>query len=355
MKKLLVINPGSTSTKVAVYEDNNPKWTESITHSTEDLRSYKNVYDQLEMRRNLIEKCVEDHGDKLDDFTAIVSRGGNLPPVSAGAYEVNEYMVDCLHYRPGDQHASNVGAGIALEIANQIGVKAYIYDAITVDEMLPINKITGYKGILRPARGHNLNMRAAALKVCEIKNLDYEKCNLIVVHLGGGITISLFSNGKIIDIISDDEGPFSPERAGGLPHYEVIKKCYFDGNDYDETMRSLQRRGGMISHFGTSDMREIEDLYDLDKEDVKMVYHAMALAVAKNISKLAPVVAGAIDYIVLTGGLAYSDRFVGEVSDKVKFLSPIEVIPGENEMESLANGVLRVLSGEEKAKQLVEA
>ena len=354
MIKLLIINPGSTSTKIAVYEDRKNKWTENIKHRPEELRNYKEVYDQLDMRARLIRDALQKHGDKLDSFQAIVSRGGNLPPVSAGAYEVTDFMVECLRDRPRDQHASNVGAGIALSLAKQIGVKAYIYDAVAVDEMNEINKITGIKGIRRPARGHTLNTRAAALKYCEDNGLDYKKQNLIVTHLGGGISINLHSNGRIIDFISDCEGPICPERAGGLPTYEVVKVCCSGQFTYEEIMRSLQRKGGMMSYFGTADMQEIEEWYNGGREDVRLVYEAMTLSVAKNIAKIAPVVSGKIDCIIRTGGIAYSKLFVNQVKKRIAFLAPVEVIPGENEMQALANGILRVMSGQEKAKVLTQ-
>jgi len=352
--KLLVINPGSTSTKIAVYEDEIPKWMESIPHSLEELKPFACVYDQLDMRCELVLQTVNKHGEKVEDFAAIVSRGGNLPPVSAGAYEVNEYMLDCLEHRPQDQHPSNVGAGVAYKIAAQAGIKAYIYDPVTVDEMLPVYCVTGLKGIRRPARGHNLNMRAAALKLCQIKEIDYGKSNIMVAHLGGGITLSLHSQGRIIDMISDDEGPMSPERAGGMPYFELIKRAYSGRYTYEEFMKMIQRTGGMLSHFGTADMREIEKRIAEGDQEVKLVFDAMALAVAKNIAKLSVDVAGKIDYIVLTGGIAYSELFTSEVIKNVDFIAPVVVIPGENEMEALALGVLRVLKGEEKAKILEE-
>lgn len=352
-EKILVINPGSTSTKAAVYEGEQEKWTESIAHSLEELKDFKEVFDQLDMRKKLILDCMKKHGDMLDSLDAIVSRGGNMPPVKSGAYEVNDYMVDCLHYRPIDQHAANVGAGIALQLAREAGIKAYIYDALTVDEMLPVNTITGLKGVRRPARGHNLNTRAAALKLCRDKKISYQDTNIIVAHLGGGITINLHSGGKMEDVIMDEEGPFSPERAGGMPVYAIVKMAYSGEYTEEQLMKRLQRAGGMISYFGTADMRKVELMIEEGDEQAKMVFEAMALATAKNIAKIAPSVCGKVDYIVLTGGLAYSRRFTDMVKERVGFLAPVELIPGENEMAALAQGVLRVLHGEETAKLLL--
>ena len=350
MIKSLIINPGSTSTKIAVYQGEEQQWTESIAHSLEDLKAYPTIYDQLDMRKELILASLVSHGDKLASFAAVVGRGGALPPVKTGAYEVNEKMVETLHYHPVDQHASNLGAGIAYSIANEIGVKAYIYDAITVDEMTEVNKITGLKGVRVPAKGHNLNTRAAALKLCRDKGLDYNKVNIIVAHLGGGITVNLHSKGRIIDFFNDEIGTFAPERAGGLPTYALVDMCYSGKYTKEEMMKNLQRRGGMISYFGTADMREVEKLIDEGNEEAALLYEAMALNTAKTIARIAPSVDGQVDCIVLTGGLAYSERFVNSIRKHAGFVGPIEVIPGENEMKALAEGTLRVLRGEEKAR-----
>lgn len=351
-EKILVINPGSTSTKVAVYEGNTQKWMESINHLAEDLKQFDLVYDQLEMRTELIRKLIASHGDKLDSFNAIASRGGNMPSVKSGAYVVTDYMVECLKYRPIDEHAANVGAGIALALAEEVGINAYIYDALTVDEMLPVNKISGIKGVRRPARGHNLNTRAVALKLCYENRINYNDVNIVVAHLGGGITINLHSKGRIVDIIMDEEGPFSPERAGGIPTYSIVKMAFSGDYTQKDLMKQLQRRGGMISYFDTADMREVESMIDKGNSEVKLVYEAMALAVAKNIAKIVPGVKGKVDHIVLTGGLAHSGRFTDEIIKYIEFIAPVTIIAGENEMQSLAEGVLRVLKGQEKAKIL---
>jgi len=349
-EKILVINPGSTSTKIAVFQGEDEVWIESIKHSLEELKAYSTIYDQLDMRKNLIRACLAKHGDSLQSFGAVVGRGGALPPVKTGAYEVNEKMVDTLKNHPVDQHASNLGAGIAYSIAQEIGVKAYIYDAITVDEMTEVNKITGLKGIRVPAKGHNLNTRAAALKLCADKGIDYKKVNIIVAHLGGGITVNLHSNGRIIDFFNDEIGAFSPERAGGLPTYALVDLCYSGKYTKEEMMKNLQRKGGMISYFGTSDMLEVEKMISEGNEEAKLVYEAMALNTAKTIARIAPSVDGKVDYIVLTGGLAYSETIVSSIKKHVGFLAPIEIIPGENEMRALAEGTLRVLRGEEEAR-----
>ena len=348
--RILVINPGSTSTKIAVYLNEEQQWIESIDHTLEELKAYATIYDQLEMRKNLIRAALTKHDESLESFSAIVGRGGALPPVKTGAYEVNEKMVDTLKNHPVDQHASNLGAGIAYSLAQEVGIKAYIYDAITVDEMTDVNKITGIKGIRVPAKGHNLNTRAAALKLCRDKGIDYKKSNIIVAHLGGGITVNLHSNGHIIDFFNDEIGTFAPERAGGLPTYALVDMCYSGKYTKEELMRKLQREGGMISYFGTSDMRVVEEMIAEGNEEASLIYEAMALNTAKTIARIAPSVDGDIDYIVLTGGTAKSKIFTDSIIKHVGFLAPIEIIPGENEMSALAEGTLRVLRGEEEAR-----
>lgn len=352
--KILVINPGSTSTKVAVYLDKEQQWVESLSHTQQELAPFADIYSQMEFRTELVQKCCESHGDSPADFDAVVGRGGLLPPVHAGAYEVNEYMLDCLKNRPQLHHASNLGAPIAYGMAQKAGVKAYIYDAVAVDEMEEIYRVTGLAGVQRIGRGHNLNMRAAVMNLCEEKGISDKEHNIISVHLGGGISVGMFDHGTIVDMISDDEGPFSPERAGGLPVFKLVDYCYDVYETKADMMKQLQRKGGLISHFGTADSREVEKMVADGDEHAKLVYDAMALNVAKNIAKLSVDVSGKIDYIVLTGGIAYSEMFTKAVKERVQFIAPVEIIPGEKEMDSLSQGVLRVLSGVETARTLAE-
>jgi len=350
--KILAINPGSTSTKVAVYVDKEQQWVESISHSAEELKPFNDIYDQLDFRTDLVIKCYEKHGDKVEDFDAIVARGGLMPPVHAGAYEVNQYMIDMMHYHPQNSHASNMAAAIADHIAKQAGCKAYTYDAVAVDEMEGIVRVTGLKEIERYGRGHNLNMRAAVLNFCEQEKLDYKKLNIMSVHMGGGISIGLISKGRIIDMISDDEGPFSPERSGGLPAFRVIDLCYDEYPNKKAMMNHLKNEAGFMSHLGTTDLREVEKMIADGDEHAKFIFDAMALNIAKNIAKLTVDVNGQIDYILLTGGMAFSDALTKEIADRVGWIAPVRLMPGEKEMDSLAFGVLRVLNGTETADKL---
>ena len=347
--KILVINPGSTSTKIAMYADEQQLWQENIEHAVDDLAAYKTIYEQLPMRLALVKDTILQKGDRFEELQAIVARGGLLPPVSAGAYEVNEAMLNTLEHRPVNRHASNLGAGIAYQIAQPLGIKAYIYDPVTVDEMIELVRITGLKEIRRVGIGHNLNMRAAALRYCAGKQIEYRQANLIVAHLGGGITLSLHANGRIIDMVSDDEGPFSPERAGLIPTYKLLKHLFEQDIGYADIMKILQRKGGLMAHFGTSDTRTVQEMADQGNEQAALVLEAMALGVAQSAARLAVDVNGKVDAIILTGGIAYSESFTNQIIQRVSFIAPVTIIPGENEMEALAAGAWRVLSGEEQA------
>ena len=356
MNQSLVINPGSTSTKIAWYCDQEKKWGENLEHDPALIKQYSVIYDQLEMRTAVVLDTIAKKGEDIRSLSAVVSQGGLLGRVSAGAYEVNDAMVEVLRDRPVNHHASNLGAAIALNIARQVGVKAYIYDPVTVDEMIDLVRITGLKEVARFGQGHNLNMRAAALRLCREKGLDYKKVNLIVAHLGGGITLSLHSQGRIIDMMSDDEGPFSPERAGEMPSYRMLSALDKMHLNHAQIMKLLQRGGGLTSWFGTSDTRAVEKMaLEEGNRQAKLVYDAMALSVARSGGKLAVVVDGSIDHIILTGGIAYSKYFTGEITRRVQFMGPGTVLPGENEMEALAQGCLRVLRGEEQAHTFAEA
>lgn len=354
MEKILVMNPGSTSTKIAVYQDENPLFVESIEHSQDELKKFENIIDQYEMRKDLILATVQKNGVKKGDLTAIVSRGGLLPPIEAGAYEVNEDMVWQLTYAPQNEHASNLGGVIANAISKELGIPAYIYDAVTVDELEPLAKVTGLPEMKRKGMGHNLNMRAAAMKYSREQGRPYSDISVIVAHLGGGITLSLHHQGRIVDMISDDEGPFSPERAGGLPAFQVIDMATRENMGKKAMMKKVKTQGGLMGYFGVNDTRIVEKMMMDGDEKAKLIYDAMILNVARNIAKLAVYVDGKVNNIILTGGIAYSEYFTKEVAKRVEFIAPVIVYAGENEMESLALGALRVQRGEEKAKTFVK-
>ncbi|MBQ6216561.1 MAG: butyrate kinase [Erysipelotrichaceae bacterium] len=347
--KLLVINLGSTSTKLAIYQNGEKLWQDNIEHDPEYMKQFNLPYEQLDMRTDIVREAMEKHGDKPEELVAIVTRGGLLPPVASGAYEVNPEMIEVLKDHPMNHHISNVACAVGYNIAKPLGIKAYIYDPVTVDEMIPLVRITGLKEIRRHGQGHNLNMRATALRYCKENGLDYKEKNIIVAHLGGGITFTLHSKGRMIDMISDDEGAFSPERASQIPAFKLLKYVFDHDLNYSKAMKVLQKKGGLTSLLGTQDARDVEKMIADGDENAKLVYEAMALGVARSIAKLAVVVNGNIDVILLTGGIAYSKMFTEMVIDRVKFIAPVVVMPGENEMQALAEGAYRVLNGEEEA------
>jgi butyrate kinase len=355
MEKLLILNPGSTSTKIAVYEDERQVFLENITHDTEDLKKFPAIADQYDFRKTLILDVLEKHDFTRNAFTGIVARGGALPPLKAGAYKVNDDMVWQLRSAPDHEHASNLGALIAYEIARESRIPAFIYDAVTVDEMPPLLKITGFPGLERRGTGHNLNARAVARRYAGEHGKEYKNCTLIVAHLGGGFSISLHHKGTIIDMINDEDGSFTPERAGALPVAPFVDMIFSERHDKKSIMKKVKTQGGLVAHLGVNSAVQAEEMIAAGDERAKMIYEAMALNVAKNIAKEFPVVNGNVDAILLTGGIAASQMFTGMIKGRLSYL-PAQVIvyAGENEMESLALGGLRVLRGEETAKEFVK-
>ncbi|MEG2120344.1 MAG: butyrate kinase, partial [Pseudoflavonifractor sp.] len=259
MERLLILNPGSTSTKIAVYDGETPLFTQSIFHTPEELAPFDNAADQYEFRRDVVLRSLEQHKVAQSTLSAVVARGGLLPPILAGAYEINDDMVWQLKHHPQNEHAANVGPAIAMSLARPLGIPAYIYDGITVDEMTKINKLTGLPALSRKGMGHNLNTRAAALRYAKEQGRAYADLTLIVAHLGGGISVNLHHNGKIEDFISDDEGPFSPERSGGLPMFDVIAMAFSGAYTYKSLMKQVKSQGGLMAHLGTTDSRAVEE------------------------------------------------------------------------------------------------
>lgn len=345
--KILAINPGSTSTKLAIYENDKELYKSNITHSNEELEKYPNIPDQYEMRYESIMTFLKDANIDVNELSAVVGRGGLLPPVKSGAYLVNEKMVDRLKNNPVVHHASNLGAMISYEIAKAVGINAYIYDSVAVDELEEIARITGISEIKRKSLVHALNMRAVAINTTKGFGKDYFNTTSIVAHLGGGISLSVHKNGKMVDIISDDEGPFSPERAGRVPGKDLVSMCY--KNDISTMKKKLRGQGGLVSLLGTNNALEVSDRAKSGDQEAQLAFEAMAYQIAKGIGELATVVSGKVDYIILTGGIAYNEMFTKWIKDRVEFIAPVIISAGENELESLASGTLRVLKGEETA------
>ncbi len=350
--KILAINPGSTSTKIAIYQNENELSKTNITHSNEELEQHKSIPDQYEMRYKAIMAFLKENNFNVAELSAVVGRGGLLPPVQSGAYQVNDLMVERLKNNPVVHHASNLGAMISLAIAKEIGVNAYIYDSVAVDELNDIARITGMVEVKRKSLVHALNMRAVAINVAKAAGKDYQDTTAVVAHIGGGISLSVHKDGKMIDIVSDDEGPFSPERSGRIPAKDLLGLCY--KNEISVMKKKLRGKGGLTAHLNTNNALDVEAMIKAGDENAKLVYEAMAYQIAKSIGELATVINGNVDHIILTGGIAYSKMITNWITDRVSFIAPVIVSAGENELESLAMGTLRVLKGEEEARQYTE-
>jgi butyrate kinase len=351
--KILSINPGSTSTKVALYENEVLLAKKSIEHSIKDLENYEKIIDQKDMRYKEIVVFLKEVGYNVEALDGVVGRGGMLPPVESGAYRVNEKMVDYLTNDAKHEHASNLGALLAYEIANNIGINAYIYDPVSVDQFEDISRISGLDLIERESFSHALNMRASGIKVAKSMNKNYNDMNFVIAHLGGGISVGLHYKGRIIDTIPDDEGAFSPERSGGIPCKKLVEICFSGKYDKKDVLKLLRGKGGITSYLGSNNALEVEKKINSGDKKAKLIYEAMAYQISKCIGQMATVAKGNVDNIIITGGIAYSDMIIGWIKDRVEFIAPVIVVPGENELESLTMGLLRIIRGEEIAKEYI--
>ncbi len=351
--RILVINPGSTSTKIAVYHDKNEVMKKTISHPLEELKKFERIIDQYEFRKSVIISTLKEEGFCLEDFSAVVGRGGLLKPIESGTYRVNELMVQTLKEAPYGEHASNLGAILAYEIGNEYALPSFIVDPVVVDEMDEIARISGMPEIERRSIFHALNQKAVARSAAEKIGKKYEETNLIVVHLGGGISVGAHKKGRVVDVNNalNGDGPFTPERTGGLPAWQLVELALSGKYSKDELKKKITGRGGIVAYLGTNDMREVEDRIKNGDKKAELVYSAMSYQVAKEIGMLATVLKGEVDAIVITGGLAHSELFVSWIKERVEFIAKVLVFPGEDEMRSLALGALRVLNGEEDAKE----
>ncbi len=344
----LIINPGSTSTKLALYRGQEKLVQEDVTHDSGELAQYKEIVDQVPLRMAFIQDFLKRHKVDPNELSAVMGRGGLLPGLKAGGYIMNEDLKVALGCDLSSPHASNIGGILAYEIAKPLGIPAYIYDAVTSAELPHLARITGTPNVYRNSFCHALNSRAQAIRYAGQEGKNYEDLRLIVAHLGGGISMSVHEGGRIVETIGDDEGPFSPERAGAIPALELIKMC-FSGKYTQTDMKKLMRgKGGMMAYLGTSDARVIEQKIAGGDEKAREIYEAQAYQVAKGIGLLSATMKGNVDAIILTGGMAYSKTLTGWIEDYVRYIAPVVVLPGENEMEALAFGGLRLLNGKEQ-------
>lgn len=349
---ILTINPGSTSTKLSLFKDYEMIFSKNIFYSNEIIKSFETVFDQKEMRLKGILEALKEKNINLEDLAAVVGRGGLLRPMPGGTYEVSERMIEDLKIGYQGEHASNLGGALASEIGKLAGVKAYIVDPVSVDEYEDAARISGISEIKRRSLVHALNIKAVVRKVSSKILKNYTETSFVAAHLGGGTSIAAVKNGRIIDSNSaNDEGPFSPDRTGGLPAIQVINLAYSGKYTYSELKKKLVGAGGLIGYLGTNDGREVNRrIKEENDEKAKLIFDSMAYQIAKDIAAMATVLNGKMDGIILTGGLAYSDYLMEKVKVYTEFLSPVYIVPGEDEMLSLYQGAKRVLEGTEKAK-----
>lgn len=350
--RLLIINPGSTSTKIAVFENETQVMEETLRHTDEELAPYATILDQYTFRKNVILTALEAQDIDLEELDAVVGRGGLLKPMEGGTYRVDERVLADLKSAVMGSHASNLGALIANEIAEQYQIPAYIVDPVVVDELEDLARISGMPEIQRISIVHALNQKAVARRAAKEAGKHYAEMNLIVAHLGGGISVGAHKKGRIVDVNNAlGDGPFTPERTGGLPTDQLAKLCYSGQYTLEEMKKKLVGKGGLVAYLGTSDGREISRRIQEGDSYAEQIYQAMAYQVAKEIGAAAAVLEGDVDAILLTGGLAYDALLMGWIKKRVNFISPVILYPGEEEMKALAEGGLRVLSGEEQAKE----
>ncbi|MCX7970118.1 MAG: butyrate kinase [Negativicutes bacterium] len=350
--RILAINPGSTSTKIAVYTDEHCDFVEVVRHRREELAPFARIADQYDFRLQMVKKALTDRGIRVSDLAAVVGRGGPLKPISGGVYAVNDLMCEDLRRGVQAEHASNLGGLLARGLAEPEGLPAFIVNPVSVDEMEDVARITGIPEIPRRSLFHALNLKAVARRVAADQNWPYEKMTLVMAHLGGGISIGVQTGGRMIDVENpNDDGPFSPERAGSVPSNGLVKLCFSGRYSQDEIKKMLAGNGGLVAHLGTSDVREVEQRLEQGDEKAGLVYEAMIYQIAKAIGAMATVVCGRVDAVVLTGGIAYSARLTDAIRKRVEFIAPVLIYPGEDEMQALAEGGLRALRGEEEVRE----
>jgi len=353
---ILAINPGSTSTKFAVYSGEELVFKESIKHKDEELANYATIADELDYRFDLLLSYLEKHNIDKGKLNGIVGRGGFLRPLPSGTYLIDELMIDDLRNAKFGEHASNLGALISYKLSSELNIPSFIVDPIVVDEMDDVARISGIPDLERKSNLHALNIKAVSRKVAKQLEKRHKDLNFVVAHLGSGISVVAHKMGKIIDVNNaNNEGPFSPERSGGLPASQLAKLCYSGKYTEKEMLNRLSKEGGLFAYLGTKNEMEAEERMQQGDANAKLILDAMIYQIAKEIGAMSTVLDGKVDGIILTGGLSYSDYIVDNLTKKVKFISPIYIVPGEEELEALAFGALRVINGDELAKSYKES
>jgi butyrate kinase len=350
---ILVINPGSTSTKFALYRDTEPVFTETLRHTDDEMAQFKGraILDQQEFRNRLILDALARHGFAVSQLTAVAGRGGLLKPLASGTYKVNQPMLEELRRAERGEHASNLGAYLAKGIAQEAGV-AYVVDPVSVDEWPEHARLSGSAQLERQCLSHALNTKAVAKRYAREQSKPYEELRLIVAHVGSGISVSAHEGGHMVDVTnSREEGAFSTERSGTVPVMKLAELCFSGKYTFKQVEAMIFREGGLASYMGTKDLVEVERRIAAGGKRAELVFRAMVYQIAKEIGAMATVLCGRVDAVLLTGGMAHSEKLVADLKSAIDWIAPVHVYPGEDELQALAEGVLRVLRGEEKARE----
>jgi len=354
--RVLAINPGSTSTKIGVFDDEEVVFEEVIRHSEVDLGAFDKTWDQYEFRKRTIVEALRQHSVELGSLSAVVARGGLLRPVVSGTYQVNKLMIDDGRIGYQGEHVANVGPVLAFGISWDLGIPAYMVDPPSVDEFEPLARFSGHKDIPRLSLVHALNIKATARMAAEKMGKRLEDLNLVVAHIGGGISVSPLRKGRMIDANDGNSGgPFSPERAGSVPTMGLIDYVFDNDLPKAEIKRELVSRGGLVSYLGVNSAQAVEAMIAEGNEHARLVYEAMAYQIAKEIGAMATVLKGEVDAIILTGGVSGSKMLTDWIKERVKFIADVHIYPGEDELRALLLGCLRVLRGIEKPKTYPES
>ena len=349
--KVLVINPGATSTKVAVFEEEQELLKKSIVHTAQELEGFDRVIDQAEFRQRAVLEAVAEGGFRLEDFDAVCGRGGLYRPIPSGTYAVSDRVMQDVEQAPYGEHPSNLGAYLARRIGDLVGIPAFFVDPVCVDEMTEVAHVSGFAEFRRLSQFHALNQKSVGRKAARQLGKSYEEARLIVCHLGGGVSVAAHDHGRVVDVFNvKDEGAMGMDRGGGLPVNQLIDYCYA-GRSREEVKRTLGRRSGMLSYVGTTDFREICAGVVSGDERFTAAYRALVYQLAKDIGAMAAVLHFEVDAIVYTGGMAYEQFFCDDITAYVERLAPVLRFPGEEEMRALAEGALRVLHGEAQAER----
>ena len=350
--KSLIINPGSTSTKIGVFEDETLLFEETLRHSTEEIAQYASIVDQKDFRKEIITNLLKEKDFDINSLNMVVGRGGMLKPIPGGTYAVTDELLHDLKIGKQGQHASNLGGILAREIADSIGVPSFIVDPVVVDELCDIARYSGVPELPRTSVFHALNQKAVAKRYAKEIGKAYDSLNLIVVHMGGGVSVGAHENGRIIDVFNalDGDGAFSPERAGGAPVGALIKMCFSGQYTEKEIYKKFVGNGGFNAYLGTNDMRDVEKMVNDGDAKAKEIRDAFIFQVSKDMGSMAAVLNGKVDQIVVTGGIAYDKGVVAGLKERCEWIAPFTVYPGEDELLALVQGGLRVVNGEEEAK-----